>query len=54
MTVHRGLNIAEKRGPLLDMHHVWRKNDPPETIPYSHIKTNISSIGQLLQGYNIN
>ena len=37
ITVHRGLNIAEKSGPLLDMIHAWTKNENPDPIhPYSY------------------
>jgi hypothetical protein len=31
-TVKRGLNIAEKRGPLFVMHHAWRQNTTADPI----------------------
>ena len=34
MTVHRGLNIAEKSGPLCDMHQAWTKKVTADPIPY--------------------
>jgi hypothetical protein len=36
--VKTGANIAEKRGPLLEMHHAWRKNATPDPInPYKNV-----------------
>jgi len=32
ITVKRGLNIAEKRGPLSEMHHAWIKNNTADPI----------------------
>lgn len=35
ITVKSGFNIAEKRGPLREKHHAWRKNNSAEPItPY--------------------
>jgi len=37
ITVQRGVNIAEKRGPLSEMHHAWIKNIPVDPItPYTY------------------
>lgn len=32
ITVHKGLNIAEKRRPRREMHHAWRKQLRPDPI----------------------
>lgn len=37
ITVQRGLNIAENRGPLLDMHHACAKKVIADVRPYVKI-----------------
>ena len=44
ITVHRGLNIAEKSGPLLDMTHAWTKNESPDPIPPCSYNVPVSTI----------
>ena len=41
MTVDKGLNMAEKSGPLLHMHQAWAKNEIADAPAYNRINLSV-------------
>lgn len=42
MTVHKGLNMAEKSGPLFEMHQAWAKNEIADPPPWIIFKISVN------------